>query len=86
VGARFEEEEKTMKCVICRHGETALGKVTVTLEDDGATIVIREVPTRVCQTCGEEYVDEEIASRLLQIAEEASQAGVQIDVRRYIAA
>ncbi len=75
-----------MKCVICRHGETALGKVTVTLEDDGATIVIREVPTRVCQTCGEEYVDEEIASRLLQIAEEASQAGVQIDVRRYIAA
>ncbi len=85
MGARFEEE-KAMKCVICRYGETAPGKVTVTLEQDGATVVIKEVPARVCQTCGEEYVDEEIAARLLKIAEEATQAGVQIDVRRYIAA
>ena len=85
MGARFEEE-KAMKCVVCRYGETAPGKVTVTLEQDGATVVIKEVPARVCQTCGEEYVDEEIAARLLKIAEEATQAGVQIDVRRYIAA
>jgi len=85
IGARFEEE-KAMKCVICRYGETAPGKVTVTLEQDGATVVIKEVPARVCQTCGEEYVDEEIAARLLKIADEATQAGVQIDVRRYIAA
>ena len=75
-----------MKCVICRYGETAPGKVTVTLEDDGATIVIKEVPARVCQTCGEEYIDEEIASRLLHMAEEASQAGIQIAVRPYITA
>src|SRR5260370_31770489 len=44
------------------------------------------IVARLCQTCGEEYVDEEIAIRLLQIAEDASQAGVQIDVRRYVAA
>ena len=75
-----------MKCVICRYGETAPGKVTVKLEQDGATVVIKEVPARVCQTCGEEYVDEEIAAQFLKIAEEATQAGVQIDVRRYIAA
>jgi len=49
-------------------------------------VVIKEVPARVCQTCGEEYVDEEIVAKLLKIAEEATQAGVQIDVRRYIAA
>jgi YgiT-type zinc finger domain-containing protein len=85
VGSRFEEE-KTMKCVICQYGETAPGKVTVTLEEDGATVVIKDVPARVCTTCGEEYVDEEIAARLLKIAEEATQAGVQVDVRRYIAA
>jgi len=75
-----------MKCVICQYGETAPGKVTVTLEEDGATVVIKDVPARVCTTCGEEYVDEEIAARLLKIAEEATQAGVQVDVRRYIAA
>jgi YgiT-type zinc finger domain-containing protein len=85
MGGRLKEE-KTMKCVICRYGETAPGKVTVTFEQDGATIVIREVPARVCQTCGEEYVDEEVGARLLRIAEEASQAGVQVDIRRYVAA
>jgi hypothetical protein len=31
-------------------------------------------------------VDKDIATHLLQIAEEASQAGVQINVRRYVAA
>ncbi len=79
-----------MKCVICKYGETAPGKVTVTLEDEGATVVIKEVPARVCQTCGEEYVDENIATRIInyksQIAEEASQAGVQVDICRYVAA
>ena len=75
-----------MKCVICQYGETAPGKATVTLEQDGTTVVIKDVPARVCTTCGEEYVDEEIATRLLQIAEEATRAGVQVDVRRYIAA
>jgi YgiT-type zinc finger domain-containing protein len=85
VGARFKEE-KTMKCVICRYGETAPGKATVTLEQDGATVVIKDVPARVCTTCGEEYVDEAIAAQLLKIADEAIRAGVQVDVRRYMAA
>ncbi len=75
-----------MKCVICRHGETAPEKVTVTLEDDEATIVIKEVPTRVCQTCGEEYIDEGIASRLLHMAEEARQVGIQVAVCPYVTA
>lgn len=76
-----------MKCVICRHGETAPDKTTVTLEQDGATVIIKDVPARICTICGEEYVDEEIAAQLLKIAEEVTQAGgVQVDIRRYIAA
>ena len=75
-----------MKCVICRSGETRPGKATVTLERDGTTLVIKGVPARVCANCGEEYVDEETAARLLKTAEEAAQVGVQVDVREYIAA
>lgn len=30
-----------MKCVICKQGETQPGKVTVTLDQDGATLVFR---------------------------------------------
>jgi YgiT-type zinc finger domain-containing protein len=75
-----------MICTICKHGKTQAGTATVTLERNGATVVIKGVPARVCQNCGEEYVDETIASRLLKTAEEAAQSGVQVDVRNYAAA
>ena len=75
-----------MKCVVCRQAETHPGKATVTLERDGVTLVIKGVPARICPNCGEEYVDQEIASKLLQAAEEAAGAGVQVDIREYVAA
>ena len=75
-----------MKCVICRSGETRPGKATVTLERDGMTLVIKGVPAHACANCGEEYVDEETTAYLLKTAEEAARAGVQVDVRQYVAA
>jgi YgiT-type zinc finger domain-containing protein len=86
MGAGFQEEEKIMKCVICKQGETRPGKTTVTLERNGLTIVIKNVPAQVCVNCGEEYVDDKTASCLLKTAEEATRAGVQVDIREYIAA
>jgi YgiT-type zinc finger domain-containing protein len=75
-----------MKCVICRQGETQPGTTTVTLERGGMTLVIKGVPARVCDNCGEEYVDERVTERLLATADQAAQAGVQVDVRQYVAA
>ncbi|MEO6197343.1 MAG: type II toxin-antitoxin system MqsA family antitoxin [Dehalococcoidia bacterium] len=75
-----------MTCVICKNGETRPGTATVTLEREGATVVIKRVLARVCKNCGEEYVDEGIMARLLKTAEEAVRAGVQVDVRTYEAA
>ncbi len=75
-----------MKCVVCKQGETKVGKATITLERDGTTLVVKGVPANVCTNCGEEYVSEEITARLLKNAEEAAQAGVQVDVREYITA
>ena len=74
-----------MKCVICRHGETLEGTATVTLSRDGTMLVVKGVPTRVCENCGEEYVDEEITGRLLEDAEEGARSGVEVDVRQYVA-
>lgn len=74
-----------MKCAICRHGEVTLGTATVTLERDRTTLVIKGVPARVCTNCGEEYVDEETTRQLLETAETAARAGVQIEVREYAA-
>ena len=75
-----------MKCVICKQGETCPGDTTITLERNGTTLVFKKVPARVCANCGENYYDEETTTRLLDTAEEAVRAGVQVDVREYIAA
>jgi len=75
-----------MKCVVCKQAETRPGKATMTFERDGVTLVIKGVPARVCPNCGEEYVDEAITRQLLQAAEEAARAGVQVDIREYVVA
>ncbi len=75
-----------MKCVVCKQGETREGTATVTLERNGMILVFKKVPAEVCEVCGEEYVAEETTAQLLAAAEEAAQAGVQVDIREYVAA
>ena len=75
-----------MTCVICKHGETRPGKVTVTLERGGMTLVFKAVPADVCANCGEQYLDEKTTTRLLKTAEETAKAGVQVDIREFKAA
>lgn len=74
-----------MKCVVCKLGKTRAGHTTVTLERDGAALVVRSVPALVCENCGEAYVDAAVTRRLLQAAQEALRAGVQVDVREFAA-
>ncbi len=74
-----------MKCVICKQGELKAGKVTVTLERKGSTLVFKGVPAQVCPNCGEEYVDEDVSAKLLQRADELAKDGAQVDVREYAA-
>lgn len=75
-----------MRCVVCKQGEMRDGTATVTLERNGMILVFKNVPAEVCEVCGEEYVSEETTARLLAAAEEAAQAGVQVDIREYVAA
>ena len=75
-----------MKCVICKEGETQAGMATGTLERKSMTLVVKGVPAMVCGNCGEEYVDANTTARLLRIAEDAAKAGVQVDVREFVAA
>lgn len=75
-----------MKCVICRKGKTQSGAVSVTLERGDTTIVMKSVPAEVCETCGEQYVDEKTTQRILADAERAAKSGVQVEIRTYQAA
>jgi YgiT-type zinc finger domain-containing protein len=84
MGSRLRKEE-AMKCVVCKLGETRPGVTTVTLERDGAAMVVRKVPAQVCDNCGEAYVSAEVTRSLLQSAREALRAGVEVDIREFVA-
>jgi YgiT-type zinc finger domain-containing protein len=75
-----------MKCLNCNLGETREGFATVTLERGQATLVFKHVPAQVWANCGEEYIDDAIVRHLFEHAEEALEAGVELDVRQYKAA
>ncbi len=72
-----------MKCVICKQAEVEPGTATLTLERGGMTLVVKHVRARVCPNCGEEYIDEDAASQVMEAAEQAFRSGVQVDVRDY---
>jgi YgiT-type zinc finger domain-containing protein len=75
-----------MKCVICRTGDTKRGLATITFTEGGSTLVVKDVPAQICGTCGEEYIDEAIGRRLLELVQEVAANGVEVDVRRFEAA
>jgi len=74
-----------MNCVVCKQGETRPGKATVVLQRQGATVVINDVPARVCGNCGAEYVEERVAESALASAEASACAGVRVEIRDYSA-
>jgi YgiT-type zinc finger domain-containing protein len=86
MAAGVPEEAAAMKCMVCKQGETRPGKTTVVLQRGGGTVVINDVPALVCENCGEEYVDEKVAKRLLAAADASAHAGVRVEIRDYVAA
>jgi YgiT-type zinc finger domain-containing protein len=74
-----------MKCVICRHGELTEGSTTVTLERGEATLIFKEVPARVCDNCGEEYVSSEVNESLLKRGENALSRGTTLELMKFAA-
>lgn len=75
-----------MICPICKHGSVAPGVVTTTLDRGELVLVFKGVPARVCDNCGEQFLDEHVSASLLEQANAAAKAGVQVEVRQYAAA
>lgn len=73
-------------CPLCPQGELQPGTSDETMSHGDTTIVVKGVPAQVYDLCGQPYFDAETTQRLLDIAWEASQSGILVDVRRYLAA
>jgi YgiT-type zinc finger domain-containing protein len=74
-----------MKCVICKHGETKPGLVTVTLDRDECIIVLKKVPAEICDNCGEYYLSDAVTEQVLEKAELAITKGAELEIIRYAA-
>lgn len=74
-----------MRCVICKHGETKPGLVTVTLERDECIVVMKKVPAEVCDNCGEYYLSDAITGQVLERAEVAVNNGAEVEIIKYAA-
>lgn len=74
-----------MKCTMCGQAEPREGTTTVTVERDGATLVMKGVPALVCPNCGEDYVSEETARHISAAAAEVVDKGIKVEVRQYAA-
>ncbi len=74
-----------MKCVICKHGETAPGLVTVTLQRKETTVIFKSVPAEVCNNCGEYFLDEKVTERLTIQADNAVKDGAEVEILRFVA-
>ena len=72
-----------MICLISRQAETVARLTSVTFERDEMRLVVNNVPARVCPSCGEAYVEEDVAVQLLRGAEEMSAAGEVDSVIEY---
>lgn len=65
-----------MRCLICRQAETVDRLTSVAFERGEMKLMVNNVPARVCPSCGEAHVDESVAVKLLDDAEEKFQAGI----------
>ena len=74
-----------MKCVICKTGEMKSGEATVIMHRNETSVIIKNVPADICQTCGEYYLSEDMTEQVLKRAEEAYAKGAEVEILRFAA-
>jgi YgiT-type zinc finger domain-containing protein len=74
-----------MSCVLCRHGETQPGRVTVVLQRGNTTVILKRVPADVCENCGEYYLSSEVTGRVMDKAEAAVNSGAEVEILAFAA-
>lgn len=74
-----------MTCIFCKQGKTKSGLVTTTLNRGETTVIIKLVPADICENCGEYYLTDDMAGRVLAMAEEAVRKGAEVEILRFAA-
>ena len=70
---------KNDPCPICE-GQKRPGRTTFTADLGENLVVIRNVPAKICEQCGEEWLADEVVQQLEQIVARARQEHRQFEV------
>jgi YgiT-type zinc finger domain-containing protein len=65
-----------MICLVCTQASVFDGLAVVRFERGEFRLIVSGVPARLCPNCRETYVQEDVAVRLLQMAEDVLAAGL----------
>lgn len=66
-------------CALCG-GTRSPGRTTFSADLGDGVVVVRQVPATVCDQCGEEWIDDDVAAELERRAEDARSRGAQVEV------
>ena len=69
-------------CAICG-GEKVDSTTSFTVDFNNGIVVVRDVPAKVCMQCGEEWISDEIASKLEGIVSIAKKQNQEIFVAKF---
>lgn len=66
-------------CPLCG-GERKIGNTTYSVDLGFGVVVVRNVPAKICNQCGEEWIENTVAKKLEKIVENARLTHCQLEV------
>ena len=69
-----------MICLTCKIGTPRPGTTTVLLGKKGSLVILKEVPARICDNCGERYFDSDVTKQMLEEADSVYKKGAELEI------
>ncbi len=69
-----------LNCSICKIGNLNPGHVTVTLQQGGSIVLLKNVPAQVCDNCSSYFLDPATTRIVLKKAENSVSNGAELEV------
>jgi YgiT-type zinc finger domain-containing protein len=78
----LKQKRDKMKCPVCKLGTTKIGKSTLTVDIKGHLFFFKDVPSSVCNNCGEVYYSSAVSKQVYQAALESIKKGSEFEIIR----
>ena len=66
-----------------RGGEKVKGTTTFTGDLGSGVVVVRAVPATLCNQCGADWIEDQVAKQLEEIVDDARKRGLQVEVTSF---